>query len=165
MRDDGLWTDVTPHEIADRLHAHGVCAGPRLVRRLLETRGLARRPSATVWPGGDSPPRAAQCRPLGHRLHAWLAAGNPVVRIETKQKAWWGTLSRQGKVSGHPALQAFEPAVPSRARGVIMPPGLSDLAQHHGGIPVDLSRDTTACACESLRGGCTVSRWREIKHQ
>src|SRR5713226_9200697 len=34
MRDDVLWTDLTPQEITDRLHAHGVCAGPHIVRRL-----------------------------------------------------------------------------------------------------------------------------------
>jgi hypothetical protein len=43
MRDDGRWTDVTPQAMPDRRHAHGIWAGPRMVRRLLETRGLARR--------------------------------------------------------------------------------------------------------------------------
>ena len=55
MRDDVLWTDLTPQEIADSLHAHGVCAGPRIVRRRLDTLGLARRQIAKVLPGGDSP--------------------------------------------------------------------------------------------------------------
>ena len=98
MRDDVLWTDVTPQAIPDRRHAHGVCAGPRIVRRLLETRGLARRQSAKVLPGGDSPPRDAQFRPLGHLIQEVLAAGNPVLRIDTKKKALLGTLSRHGKV-------------------------------------------------------------------
>ena len=151
MRDDVLWTDVTPQEIADSLHAHGVCAGPRIVRRLLDTLGWARRQRAKVLPGGDSPHRDAQFRHLGHLIQAFLAAGNPVLRIDTTKKAFLGTRSRDGKVSCQQALQAFDHDFPSLARGVIMPHGISDLARNHGWMHVGLSRDTTACACESLR--------------
>src|SRR5215813_13398865 len=55
MRQDVVWTDLPPQEIADRLQAQGVCAGPRIVRRLLDTLGLARRQMAKVLSGGDSP--------------------------------------------------------------------------------------------------------------
>ena len=151
LRDDGLWRDVTPQAIPDRLHAHGVCAGPRLVRRLLDTLGLARRQSAKGLRGGDAPQRAAPWRPLGHLIQALLAAGNPVVRIETKKQDCLGTLSRHGKVYGQQALQALDHDGPRLARGGIMPHGISDLAQHPGGMHGGLSRDTTAFACESLR--------------
>ena len=60
MRDDVLWTDVTPQEMTDRLHAHGVCAGPHIVRRLLDTLGLARRQIAKGLPGGGGSPPPAQ---------------------------------------------------------------------------------------------------------
>jgi len=150
-RDDGLGTDGTPQAMPDRRHAHGVCAGPRLVRRLRETLGVARRQSATVLPGGDSPPRAAPCRPLGHLMQEFLAAGHPVLRLATKQQACVGPLSRPGTVSCPQALQACEPACPRRARGVLMPPGIDALAQQHGGMPGGRSRETTAGACESLR--------------
>jgi len=43
MRHDGVWTDLTPQEISQRLREHAVCAGPRLVRRMLDGLGLARR--------------------------------------------------------------------------------------------------------------------------
>jgi hypothetical protein len=150
-RADVLWTDLTPQEIADSRHAHGVGAGPRLVRRLLETLGWARRQSAQVLPGGAAPHRAAQFRHLGPLLQEWLAAGHAVWRIDTKQKAVWGPLYREGKVSGQPALPAFEHAFPSLARGVRMPHGISDLARNHGWMHGGLSRDTTACAGESVR--------------
>ena len=42
-RHEVVWTDVTPQEISQRLRDHAVCAGPRLVRRMLDGRGLARR--------------------------------------------------------------------------------------------------------------------------
>ena len=151
MRDDVLWTDLTPQEITDRLHAHGVCADPRMVRRLLDTLGLARRQIAKVLPGGDSPQRDAQFRHLGHLIQEFLAAGNPVLSIDTKKKEFLGTLYRHGKVYCQQALQAFDHDFPSLARGVIIPHGIYDLAQNHGWIHVGLSRDTTAFACDSLR--------------
>jgi hypothetical protein len=151
MRDDVLWTDLTPQEIAASLHTQGASVGPRIVRRLLETLGLARRQIAKVLPGGDSPHRDAQFRHLSHLIQEFLAAGNPVLSIDTKKKELLGTLYRDGKVYCQQALQAFDHDFPSLAKGVIIPHGIYDLARNHGWIHVGLSRDTTAFACDSLR--------------
>ena len=43
MRQDVRWTDATPQEISDSLQAQAVCAGPRIVRRILDRLGFARR--------------------------------------------------------------------------------------------------------------------------
>src|SRR5713101_2771326 len=151
MRQAVVWTDVTPQEIAKSLQAHAVCAGPRIVRRLLDGLGLARRQRLKVLPGGDSPHRREPFRHLAHLIQECLEAGNPVLSIDTKQKECLGTLYRHGKVYGQQALKAFDHEVPSLATGVIMPHGLDDLARHQGWRPVGRSRDTTACACDSLR--------------
>jgi hypothetical protein len=151
MREDVVWTDVTPQEISDSLQAQGVSIGPRIVRRMLDTLGFARRQMAKVLPGGDSPHRDAQFRPVSHLIQEFLEAGNPVLSIDTKKKAFLGTLYRDGKVYCQQALPVFDHDFPSLARGVIIPHGIYDLAQHHGWIHVGLSHDTTACACESLR--------------
>jgi hypothetical protein len=151
MRDDVLWTDLTPQEIAASLHTQGASVGPRIVRRLLETLGLARRQIAKVLPGGDSPHRDAQFRHLSHLIQEFLAAGNPVLSIDTKKKELLGTLYRDGKVYCQQALQAFDHDFPSLAKGVIIPHGIYDLARNHGWIHGGLSRDTTAFACDSLR--------------
>ena len=151
MRQDVLWTDVTPQELSNSLEDHALSAGPRIVRRLLDGLGCARRQILKVLPGGDTPHRDAQFRHLAHLLQELLAVGTPVVRIETKKKECVGTLSRDGTVSCQQALQACEHDCPSLARGVIIPHGLDDLARHEGWIHVGLSRDTTACACESVR--------------
>src|SRR5712692_10497958 len=151
MREDVAWTDLTPQEIADRLQAQGVCAGPRIVRRILDTLGLARRQMAKVLSGGDSPHRDAQFRHLAHLIQEFLEVGNPVLSIDTKKKECLGTLYRDGKVYCQQALKAFDHDFPRLARGVIMPHGIDDLARHQGWMHVGLSRDTTAFACESLR--------------
>lgn len=151
MRADVLWTDLTPQEIADSLHAHGVCVRPRIVRRLLDTLGLARRQIAKVLPGGDSPHRDAQFRHLAQVIDEFFAAGNPILSIDTKKKEYLGTLYRDGKVYCQQALQAFDHDFPSLARGVIIPHGIYDLARNQGWLHLGLSRDTTEFACDSLR--------------
>src|SRR3989442_1457820 len=59
MRQDVVWTDLTPQEISQSLREHGVCAGPRIVRRLLAGLGCARRQMLKVLPGGAAPHRDA----------------------------------------------------------------------------------------------------------
>jgi hypothetical protein len=151
MRQDVVWTDLTPQEISTSLREHAVCAGPRIVRRILDGLGVARRQMLKVLPGGDSPHRDAQLRHLAHLMQEFLAAGNPVLSIDTKKKEHLGTLYREGTVSCQQALKAFEHDFPSLARGVIIPHGIYDLARHQGWMHVGLSRDTTAFACDSLR--------------
>ena len=43
MRQDVVWTDLTPQEISTSLREHAVCIGPRIVRRILDGLGFARR--------------------------------------------------------------------------------------------------------------------------
>jgi hypothetical protein len=151
MRQDVVWTDLTPQEISTSLREHAVCAGPRLVRRILDGLGCARRHMLKVLPGGDSPHRDAQFRHLAHLIQEFLEVGNPVLSIDTKKKEFLGTLYRDGKVYCQQALKAFDHDFPSLARGVIIPHGIYDLARNQGWIHVGLSRDTTAFACDSLR--------------
>jgi hypothetical protein len=151
MRLNVVWTDVTPQDISQSLREQSVFAAPRIVRRILDGLGLARRQMAKVLPGGDSPHRGAQFRHLAHLIQEFLEAGNPVLSIDTKKKECLGTLYRDGKVYGQQALKAFDHDVPSLATGVIIPHGIYDLARNQGWIHVGQSRDTTECACESLR--------------
>src|SRR5712671_2001265 len=151
MREDVVWTDLTPQEISDSLQAQAVSVGPRIVRRILDTLGFARRQMAKVLPGGDSPHRDAPFRHVSHLIQEFLEAGNPVLSIDTKKQEFLGTLYRDGKVYCQQALKAFDHDFPSLARGVIMPHGIDDLARNQGWMHVGLSRDTTAFACESLR--------------
>jgi hypothetical protein len=151
MRQAVRWTEATPQEISDSLQAHAVCVGPRIVRRMLDRLGFARRQIAKVLPGGDSPHRREQFRPLAHLIQEFLDAGTPVLSIDTKKKEDLGTLYRDGQVYWQEALKAFDHDFPSLASGVIIPHGIYDLARNQGWMHLGLSRDTTQFACDSLR--------------
>jgi hypothetical protein len=152
MRTDVLWTDLTPREISLAVQQEqGHSLSPRVVRRLLDKLGFARRQITKVLPGGDSPDRDAQFRYIADLKAQFLAAGNPVLSIDTKKKEFLGRLYRRGKVYCQQAQQAFDHDFPSWAEGVIVPHGIYDLARNHGWLHLGLSRDTTAFACDSLR--------------
>ena len=125
--------------------------GTRVVRRILDHLGFAPRRIAKVLPGGDPPDRDAQFRHIAELIQQFLAAGNPVLSIDTKKKEFLGTLYRKGKVYCQQAQLAFDHDFPSLAEGVIIPHGIYDLARNHGWLHLGLSRDTTAFACDSLR--------------
>ncbi len=71
MRQDVGWTDLTPQEISKSLQDRAVCVRPRIVRRILDGLGLARRQILKVLPGGDSPHRGEQFRHLAHLIQAF----------------------------------------------------------------------------------------------
>src|SRR5713101_6167276 len=86
MRQDVVWTDVTPQEISKSLQAQAVCAGPRIVRRILDGLGFARRRLAAsrraVPPSGSSHPRVSRgWQPgLEHRYQEEGMLGNALPR-------------------------------------------------------------------------------------
>lgn len=151
MRHNLVWTDLTPREIADSLHQQNLSVGPRIVRRILDTLGFARRQIAKVLPGGETPDRAPQFRHLAHLIQDFQEAGNPILSIDTKKKECLGTLYRDGQVYCQEALKAFDHDFASLAQGVIIPHGIYDLGLNHGWLHLGLSHDTTAFACDSLR--------------
>jgi hypothetical protein len=151
MRQDLVWTDLTPREIADSLHKQDLSVGPRIVRRILDTLGFARRQIAKVLPGGETLDRDPQFRHLAHLIQDFQEAGNPILSIDTKKKEYLGTLYRDGQVYCQEALKAFDHDFASLAKGVIIPHGIYDLVLNHGWLHLGLSRDTTEFACDSLR--------------
>lgn len=153
MRHNLVWTDLTPREIADSLDQQdlSVSVGPRIVRRILDTLGFARRQIAKVLPGGETLDRDPQFRHLAHLIQDFQQAGNPILSIDTKKKECLGTLYRDGKVYCQEALKAFDHDFASLAQGVIIPHGIYDLVLNHGWLHLGLSRDTTEFACDSLR--------------
>src|SRR4029453_2152293 len=79
MRQDVVWTDLTPQELSQSLQKQAVYAGPRIVRRILDGLVFARRQMLRGLPGGAPPHRGEQFRHLAHLIQAFLEAGHPVL--------------------------------------------------------------------------------------
>ena len=101
--------------------------------------------------GEAHPDRDAPCRSLKARGTRALAAGTPVVSVDTKQKAWIGHDAKAGRrwrpakapvtVSGHACP---DPSVPRADTD-----GVSDIGRHTGVVTVGTDQDTGVVAVES----------------
>lgn len=151
MRDDRVWTDLTPREIADQLPPESA-VGPRVVQRILtDVLDFGRRQIAKVVAGGETADRDAQFGYIAQLREEFFAAGNPVFSVDTKKKEKLGHLYRDGRVYCRQAIRAFDHDFPSWAEGVIVPHGIYDLQRNEGWLHLGLSRDTTQFACDSLK--------------
>lgn len=152
MRENVTWTDLTPRQIAAHLDDEfDTTIGTRIVRRILGTRDFGLRKIAKVVPGKESPDRDQQFLRIAELKDTFLAAGNPVISMDTKKKEHLGRLYRDGRVYTQQAIRAFDHDFPSWAEGVIIPHGLYDLARNEGYLHLGLSHDTSRFACDSFR--------------
>jgi len=152
MRVDVTWTDLTPRQIAAHLaDTFETMIGPRIVRRILGTLDFGLRKIAKVLPGKESPDRDQQFLRIAELKDEFLAAGNPVISMDTKKKEFLGRLYRNGRVYTQQVIKAFDHDFPTWAKGVIIPHGLYDLARNEGYLHLGLSRDTSQFACDSLQ--------------
>ena len=152
MREEVTWTDLTPREIANQLRDDfQTDVATRIVRRILGTLDFGLRKIAKVLPGKESPHRDQQFLRIAELKREFLAAGNPVLSMDTKKKEFLGNLYREGRVYTRQAIRAFDHDFPSWAEGVIIPHGFYDLARNEGYLHLGLSRDTSQFACDSLR--------------
>ena len=124
------------------------------VGHLLHDQGFSLQSHRKVEEGGDHPDRAAQFRHINAQVKRALAAGTPVISVDTKKKALIGNYVNQGqqwrrtktprKVNGH---DFPDPTVP-RA----YPDGIYDLRYNRGFVVVGTDHDTGAFAVASIRG-------------
>lgn len=81
----------------------------------------------------------------------YIAAGNPVVSMDTKKKEYLGNFYRDGQVYTQAAFQTYDHDFASFAEGVVIPHAIYDLNRNTGYINLGTSKDTSEFACDSLR--------------
>jgi len=147
------WTNLTPDEIVQILRdEHNIRVSKHVVRQLLHKHNYRRRKAQkrlSKKSGGKN--RDAQFKKIARLKAEFIAAGNPVVSMDTKKKEKIGNLYRDGHLYTLDELQTFDHDFPSYAEGVIIPHSLYDLQRNVGYIQLGTSRDTSEFACDSFR--------------
>jgi len=95
MREGVLWTNLSRCEISRRLKEMGTPASRHTVRKLLKKHGLWQRKVRKKKSLGAHPGWDTQFHNIAKLKAAYLAAGDPVISIDTKKKELIGTT--QGK--------------------------------------------------------------------
>ncbi len=145
------WTDLTRREISRRLGDLGTPASRSVVKQLLDKHGYVKRKARKVKAMGPRhPDRNAQFENIARLKEEYLAAGQPVLSIDTKKKELLGNFYRDGKLYTQEAVGVFDHDFPSAASGVVLPHGLYDLRLNRAHINLGTSHETSEFACESI---------------
>ena len=148
------WTSKSTRALAAELTAQQHTISHEKVAQLLRQMDYSLQGNRKTEEGDDHPDRDAQFEHINEQVRQALAAGRPVISVDTKKKELIGNYENQGrqwrkskspqKVNGH---DFPGPTVP-RA----YPYGIYDLGQNSGFVNVGTDHDTGAFAVASIRG-------------
>jgi hypothetical protein len=95
--------------------------------------------------------RNAQFENIAHLRAVYIAAGNPVISMDTKKKEYLGNFYRDGHLYTTEELQVYDHDFSSHAEGIVIPHGIYDVQRNTGYINLGTSHDTSEFACDCIR--------------
>jgi hypothetical protein len=147
------WTCKSVRQLAKTLSGAGHRVSPQGVSELLHQAGYSLQANAKKLEGCHHADRDAQFAYLNQEVKRFLAAGWPVVSVDTKKKELVGRYKnggREWRPAGQPeAVRVHDFIDP--ALGKAIPYGIFDLGRNVGWVNVGCDHDTSAFAVESLR--------------
>ena len=148
------WTCKSTRALAAELRAQDHPVSHEKVAQLLRDLGYSLQGNRKSEEGRDHPDRDAQFAYINEQVSRAVAAGRPVISVDTKKKELIGNFDNKGRqwrkkkspvpVNGH---DFPDPSVP-RA----YPYGIYDLGRNTGFVNVGTDHDTGAFAAASIRG-------------
>ena len=147
------WTCKSTRQLADALVAQGFQVSDDTVGRLLKQQGYTLQRTLKTEEGAQHPDRDAQFRYLNQQAKQHLAAGQPVISVDTKKKELVGRYANGGAEWG-PAGEPERVGVhdfPDQQLGKVIPYGVYDLGANAGWVSVGTDHDTAAFAVATLR--------------
>ena len=146
------WTTKSTVKLADELTAQGHPVAPTTVARLLKDHDYSLQGNAKTIEGKQHPDRDAQFHYLGDQVSAFLAAGLPVISVDTKKKELIGDYKNGGREyqpAGEPVATNTYDFIGEGGKAV--PYGVYDVGANTGWVNVGTDADTGMFAVESIR--------------
>jgi Rhodopirellula transposase DDE domain len=147
------WTCKSTRQLAEALAGRGFGVSHRVVGELLHHLGYSLQANAKTREGKQSPDRDAQFRYISKVSGRYLAAGWPVISVDTKKKELVGDFKNGGR-EWQPKGQPEEVQVhdfPDPRVGKAIPYGVYDLGWDLGWVNVGVDHDTASFAVEGIR--------------
>ena len=148
------WTCKSTRTLAAELARQHHPVSHEKVAQLLREMDYSLQGNRKTEEGTDHPDRDAQFQYINDHVRRALAAGRPVISVDTKKKELIGNYEnkgRQWRQSKSPALvNGHDFPAPSVPRAY--PYGVYDLARNKGFVNVGTDHDTGAFAVASIRG-------------
>ena len=149
------WTCKSTRSLATALTRAGHPVSDFVVRRLLHQLGYSLQANAKTTEGSQHPDRDAQFGYLNDQAAAHMAAGEPVISVDTKKKELVGAYKNGGREwqpHGRPEPVKVHDFVDTQL-GKANPYGVYDVAADTGWVSVGTDHDTAAFAV------ATIGRW------
>jgi hypothetical protein len=151
------WVRASLRRLSRELGQGGHAVSAPTVGRLLRKLGFGLRANIkSEETGSNHPDRDAQFGYIAERTAAFVAAGEPVISVDTKKKNLIGNFENAGQAWEAEAERVNVHDFPSEADGRAVPYGIYDVAKNRGWVMVGQSADTPEFAVEA-----TVSWWEE----
>ncbi len=157
MRGDPMsplrWTVKPARKLAAELTRQGHRISADTVADVLREEGFSLQGNAKTIEGKQSPDRDAQFRYISGQVAGHLAAGQPVISVDTKKKEKVGNFANSGaewEPGGRP-VRVRDHDFPDQETGKAVPYGIYDVAANAGWVNVGTDGDTAAFAVESIR--------------
>jgi Rhodopirellula transposase DDE domain len=147
------WTTLSVRGVAAELTAGGHPCGKNAVLRMLHAGGFSTQGNSRTVEGKQHPDRDAQFRYINDLAKGYLAAGDPVISIDTKKKEKIGLYARKGaewRPKGDPR-RVRDHDFPDPQGGKAIPYGVYDIGDNSGFVSVGTDHDTAQFAVASVR--------------
>lgn len=150
-----VWVRNSVERISEKLKDHGIEVCGKTVWRLLRQMKYSMKYSKKrrAGSGNDRPEVDAQFGYIAAKRKEFLAAGMPVISIDTKKKELIGDFKKPGRVWCRSAPQVEEYDFPYLASCRAVPFGIYDVGRNVGYVVVGVSNDTSEFAATA------ISRW------
>jgi hypothetical protein len=150
------WVRSSLRQLSRDLGATGHAISPPTVGRLLKERHYSLKANVKKEAGQDHPDRDKQFRYLEEQKQAFLAAGQPVISVDTKKKELIGNFANAGQAWCREAEAVNVHDFRQDALGRGVPYGIYDPRFNRGSVYVGASADTPRFAVDAI-----AAWWRE----
>lgn len=149
------WTTKSTRHLADELTAMGHAVSRAVAAVILRSAGYSLQGTRKKLEGAQHPARDAQFRYINSSAARYLAAGDPVISVDTKKKEQVGRFAQAGREwrpTGEPEeVNTYD--FPSLAEGKAIPYGVYDIADNSAWVSVGVDHDTSVFAV------ATITKW------
>jgi len=148
------WTSKSTRTLAATLTVQGHPVSSWTVAQLLRQLGYSLQAAVKTREGRQHPDRDAQFRYLAGQVGQFLAAGDPVISVDTKKKELVGSYKNGGQEwqpAGVPVATNVHDFIGEQGKAI--PYGVYDVAADAGWVSVGTDHDTSSFAV------ATVRRW------
>ena len=149
------WTTKSTRHLAAELGGIGHSVSHDVVAKILHSLRYSLQGTRKKLEGSQHPDRDDQFRYINKLAKEFLAAGDPVISIDTKKKELVGRFTQAGK-EWHPQGEPVDVSTynfPSEADGKAIPYGVYDLADNSAWVSVGIDHDTSVFAV------ATIQKW------